>query len=139
MYIKRTDYYSRITEDKLTLLVAGSASILTDADNFACGIIKGYLGKKYKIADEFAKTGTERNFQVLNWAIDIALYIIYQRTSDTEVPEKVIKNRDDATTELVDISVGKAQLDIERVTTEPTGEVKTTLRMGSKTPRTHTF
>jgi phage gp36-like protein len=136
MYIQTKDYITRITTSKLSLMIEKDNTVIADADKFACDIIKGYLGRLYMIDDEFAKTGVARNYQLLNWGLNIALYTLYQRTADEDVPEKVIKNFDDTISELADLSKGKTAINLDRVT-DAEGESKRMRRMGSRTPRTH--
>jgi hypothetical protein len=136
MYITDSDFRTRITDQKLALLIQSDSSILEDSDRIATDTIKGYLGAIYDLSAEFAKKGTARNYLIVNWAVNIALYIIYQRRPDADVPQKVIKNHDDTISELADISKGKASVNITRLTSSE-GTVIAKRRIGSAKPRSH--
>jgi hypothetical protein len=82
--------------------------------------------------------------------VSIALYNIYQQADDETIPEKVIKNHDDAVNDLQAISKGKNSIDlppkvIEVSTTNSTTPVLETTtidgnglrRFGSNPKRTH--
>ena len=117
-------------------------AILADTSKTAVDIITGYAYTIYDITPEFSKIGIARNYQILNWAINIALYLIYQRIEDYDVPAKVIKNWDDTTEDLQKLSVGKFQINLPPApppTSSDTGNGTGTglRRIGSSAPRTH--
>jgi Protein of unknown function (DUF1320) len=113
MYVQKTDYKGRISIDLLDLLLAeDEANILTDASKTAEDTIASQVNTVYSVNGELAKTGAARNFFILNMAVSIALYYIYQRADDNDVPEKVIKNYDDTMDALAAISKGKQTLDL---------------------------
>jgi phage gp36-like protein len=136
MYLEKEDYRTRITMARLDMITEKDPNLLTDADKFARDIIRGYLGKIYDIEGEFVKTQNSRDGMVLNWAINIASYIIYQRVPDADVPEKVIKNYDDTITILAEVSRGKTPVNLPRLENTD-GEPITMRRIGSAAPRTH--
>jgi len=113
MYVTKTDYKGRITIDLLNLLLAeDEASILADASKTAEDTIASQVNTIYSVNAELQKSGAARNFFILNMAVSIALYYIYQRADDNDVPEKVIKNYDDVMDALAAISKGKQTLDL---------------------------
>ncbi|MCX6210130.1 MAG: DUF1320 family protein [Bacteroidetes bacterium] len=151
MYVTKGDYKSKISVELLDILLAEDENgILAMSSKTAEDTIATTAGVLYNVADEFTKTTTARNYYLLNLAIDIALYNIYQRSDDEQVPEKVIKNHDDALEALQKISIGKQALNLppptvnvnvtvnngdgsETVTTGGTG----LRRIGSQPKRTH--
>lgn len=148
MYVTKADYKGKISVDLLNLLLAEDEStILAMSSNIAEDTISSTAGVLYDTATELAKTSTARNYYLLNLAIDIALYIIYQRSDDEQIPEKVVKNHDDAINDLQKISVGKISIALPPKAAEDdsTGEgeegVKTggtgLRRIGSQPKRTH--
>lgn len=145
MYVQKTDYRSYLTIqllDMVTEQVEGEENpILSDASAFAEGIIKTYTGSLFDITGELAKTGSDRNYLVLSWAVHIAVYVIHQRIADDTVPEKVIKNYDDTIADLQRVSAGKLPLNLPPTpsTMDPeTGSAYTGLRrINSDTPRSH--
>lgn len=116
MYVIKSDYKNRISTDLLDKIIQEGAEngddILAHASKTAEDTISSRAGVLYDINPEFAKTTTDRNFLVLMWALNIAIYIIYQRIDDEEVPEKVVKNYDDTMDELADISKGKSSINL---------------------------
>ena len=138
MYVEKTDYRTRITTTRLDLLTEKDPLVLEDANKFACDIISGHLGKIYDLAEEFAKTLGARNGMVLDWAINLATYIIYQRAADSEVPEKVVKNYDDMLKILGEVSNGKRPVNLIRLK-ETSGDPVTMRRIGSAAPRSHSL
>lgn len=113
MYIQKTDYAGRITMSLLNiLLVEDETNILAAASKLAEDTIASFVGVLYDITPELAKTGNARNGYILGLAKSIGLYEIYQRADDAQIPEKVIKNYDDAMDDLERISTGKKALDL---------------------------
>ena len=113
MYVTKADYKGKISIELLELLLAEDESnILAMSSRVAEDTIKTTAGVLYDVVSEIAKTGLNRNYYLLNLAIDIALYNIYQRSDDEQIPEKIIKNHDDALNDLQKISIGKSALDM---------------------------
>ncbi|MGN6604551.1 MAG: phage protein Gp36 family protein [Ginsengibacter sp.] len=153
MYVEQTDYKGRISSSLLDILIAEDpAGIIADASAEAEGTIATFAGVLYDIAPELAKTAAARNGYLLSLAKSIGLYFIYQRADDEDVPEKVIKNYDDAMHDLEKISIGKKLLALPPVpvvvgesgVTDGTDTVEGVgtqgvglLRIGSQTKRTH--
>ena len=148
MYVTKADYKGKISVGLLDMLLAEDESnILAMSSKVAEDTIATTAGVLYNVVDEFAKTALTRNYYLLNLAIDIALYNIYQRSDDEQIPEKIIKNHDDAMDDLQKISIGKSALDLppkvnvddstagggETVGTGGTG----LRRIGSQVKRTH--
>ena len=94
------------------MLEEDEAFILAQASKIAEDTLLSLGGVLYDIPPELLKTGTDRNYYVLALGISIALYEIYQRSDDQDVPEKVIKNHDDALDELAQVSKGKTVLSL---------------------------
>ena len=121
MYVQKTDYKGRITIELLNLLIAeDEGNILAEASKIAEDTIASQVNVLYDVSGEFAKTGANRNYYLLTMAINIALYNIYQRADDEDIPKKVIKNHDDTMNDLALISKGKNTIDLPpRVNTDP--------------------
>jgi len=153
MYIQKEDYRTRITSELLKMVTEQDGGleedILSDADKFATGIIATYAGVLYDINSEFDKSGADRNYLILGWGVNIAVYILYQRIADEQVPDKVIKNYDDTINDLQALSKGNLPVNLPPVTDSTgsgpatSGDGSITLqntglrRMGSRTPRSH--
>lgn len=109
MYVNKEDYKGRISTDLLVIMLEESeATILEQSSKTAEDTIRVHIGTLHPGIDiELQKAGAARNGYILKLAISIALYEIYQRADDENVPAKVIKNHDDAMEDLQKISTGK--------------------------------
>lgn len=122
MYVTKNDYKGRISVDLLNMLLAEDESgILAQSSKIAEDTIATHTAALYDIAPEFAKIALARNYYTLSMAINIALYNIYQRSDDEDVPEKIIKNYDDTMEDLVKISIGKSMLSLPAKTNDSGG------------------
>lgn len=148
MYVTKTDYLGRIAASLLDALLKDDESgILATSSKNAEDSIATMAGVLYDIQPELAKTAAARNGYVLGLAVSIGLYLIYNRADNRQVPEKVIKNYDDAMDDLERISTGKKVLSLpprpvnangegggeESVPTQGTG----LRRIGSQKKRSH--
>ena len=149
MYVQKSDYKGRIAVELLNLLIAEDENgILSEASKIAEDTIASQVNVLYDVTGEFSKTSTDRNYYILTMAINIALYNIYQRAEDEDIPKKVIKNHDDTMADLAQITKGKNSLDLPpRVNTDPPPPGndpdnpivgKGLRRWGSQAKKTHT-
>lgn len=139
-YIQGSDYLSRIDPELLLLATDHDPNMLIFCDKIATDSITGYIGHVYDVQSEFTKTGTNRNFQLLGWALGIAVYNIYLRLPDVDMPDKIITEYDQLITDLQDIGRGKFNINLPPVSAEPTDPNATgngLRRMGSENKRTH--
>lgn len=138
LYIKDTDYKGRISQDLLNMAIEEDNDILIYVSKVAQDSLKGYLGHLYDIDPELIKTGLDRNFQLLSWALSIAVYHIFLRLPDVDMPEKVKTDYDECLGDLENISKGRFTINLSPVQdTEPEGQGDGLRRMGSTPPRTH--
>lgn len=138
MYIQQTDYKGRISYDLLQMAIEEDDEVLTYCSKIAEDSLKGYLGQLYDIDPELEKTALNRNYQLLSWALSIAVYHIFLRLPDVDIPEKVKKDYDECITDLADISKGKFTINLPaRQDEEPQGEGEGLRRMNTVAPRTH--
>lgn len=149
MYLTKPDFIGRISMSLLDILIAENESqIITNVSKEVEDTISTMVGVLYDVAPELLKTSTQRNGYLLGIAKSIGLYLIYQRADDESIPEKVIKNYDDAMNDLEKISNGKKVLSLPpkpKETTEGSGggdegvatEGMGLRRMGSQKKRTH--
>lgn len=153
MYVVKKDYAGRISHELLIMILsdtnATETEILEQASTTAEGMLQSMAGVLYDIDPELVKTGSDRNGMLLKYAKDIATYELYQRIDDYQVPEKVIKNYNDAIDTLEKIAQGKVPLNLPLKdgdagggTGSGSGEDANTqgrglLRIGSQTKRTH--
>ncbi|MDY0102816.1 MAG: DUF1320 family protein [Lentimicrobium sp.] len=140
-YITENDYKGRITADLLSLATEDDPDVLIFCDKIAVDSISGYIGHIYDVGGEFAKTATDRNFQLLGWALGIAIYNIFLRLPDVDMPEKIKTEYDQLITDLQDIGRGKFNVNLPPVSgTDPETPDETgsgLRRMGSDKKRSH--
>ena len=149
MYLIKTDYAARISMALLDILIGEDPEAIIEAtSNEAQSTIATFIGVLYDIAGELAKEGTDRNGYVLSLAKSIGLYFIYQRADNDSIPEKVIKDYDDAMKALEKISTGSKVVDLPPKVVDAGGETGSTTdnagtegnglrRMGSAAKKTH--
>lgn len=134
-FLTKNDFNSKITANVLNQITGGDDTLLSDAENKAAAVINDMLSGNYNIALELAKTGTSRHQALLGWMLYLAVYFLYERIPDSELPERVVKNYDDTLTVLKDIARGKTPTTLTPVKVD--GKAKRTFRMGGNTPRSH--
>lgn len=138
MYIQPNDFKGRISDDLLDMAVENDESILEYCSKAAEDSLRGYLGHLYDVAGELDKTGLDRNYQLLSWALSIAAYHVFLRLPDVDIPEKVKNDYDECLGDLENISKGKFTINLAPLTgDDPQGDGVGLRRMGSRTPRTH--
>lgn len=98
-YLKKSDYTLRIAIDHLDEILeqAANTSGLTsdqvriNAENLAYAEVRSYLISKYRIADELAldaiAQANSRQYLVMRWCIDIALFTIHFTMNPRDIPE----------------------------------------------------
>jgi hypothetical protein len=153
MYLQKADYKSRIQTSLLDVIIKEvltdtGEDILQTVSKIAEDTLEAKCGVLYDIMPEFAKQGLQRNYMIFSLALDIAVYELYQRIDDEQIPEKAIKNYNDAFVKLDKISNGKSPLKLPPKPIDPedggsSGEEGGELdgnglrRFGSKPKRTH--
>lgn len=135
-YLIEADFKTVLRDVRLTQIVEGSTTLLADVSDEAQAKITDSLDALYDTDVIFAKTGTNRDKNVLRWMKMIALYYLYSRVEDDLVPERVIKDYDDTlkTLERIEDAIINAKLP-RRIDTK--GETKTKFRWGSNPKREH--
>lgn len=118
MYVIKDDYKGRIRTALLDMVIEEAEQededILSTASQIAEDTINTMAGVLYDLASEFIKVGGARNGMVLKWAKDLAVYEVMQRVDDDNVPQKVIKNYEDALNDLADVGKGKIILSLPK-------------------------
>lgn len=116
MYLQKNDYTTRVSTDLLHQIVntpdGAQDNLMHTADKVATDTIATYAGVLYNTLPEWQKEGADRNHMLVKWALDIAVYTIYQRIDDEQIPEKVIKNYDDCIEDLQKVAKGNLPLNL---------------------------
>ena len=94
------------------------------------------LSDNYNTESIFSQTGSARNASVIGWGKHLALYKLYARIPDEQVPARVIKDYDNTMELLVKIAEGKFPVSLPK-RIEPDGKKKTKILWGSDKKRTH--
>lgn len=140
-YIQAQDYQSRIDPELLLLATDHDPNMLIFCDKIATDSITGYIGHVYDVQSEFDKTGTNRNFQLLGWALGIAVYNIFLRLPDVDIPDKIKTEYDQLITDLQDIGRGKFNVNLPPIAPDDPQNINDTgnglRRMGSDSKRSH--
>ena len=106
-YITDADFYTVITPDVLTEIVAASSITKEAAIEMAKSQAADYLHTKYDTEALFAKEGAERHKTLLMYVIDMCLYHLHAGLSGRNIPELRQKRYDDAIKWLEKVNTGK--------------------------------
>lgn len=135
-FLDQKDYKTFIHTQILNQVLEGDTGKLDDSEALAEGYITGKLREKYDLKREFGKSGASRNQTLIRWMLSLSVYYLHNTVADIDIPERVIKNYDDARKEINAVAMGKESTDLERIKTSG-GRVKTRFRWGSKPKRSH--
>lgn len=136
-FLTRDDYPAKIDLVILDQLTGNDDLIMELTDDDAASAITDRIGNRYRVAEELAKSGAERNRSLIRWMLNISVYYLYGRAHDVDIPERVVKDYDDTLRDLEKIASGKLSCSIDRIADSATGAVTTKIRMGSNAPRSH--
>lgn len=95
-YILNTDYDLQIQDINLQQIINSNETIRQQANTLAEAEMRSYLVQKYDIDAELLKTGANRDPQILQTTIDIALYHLHCRISPRNIPELRLNRYDNA-------------------------------------------
>jgi len=120
---------------ELTTLESGS-TILNNAERTAIDITFSYISNIYDKDVELAKTGTTRDYMIVNSVASIIQYLLYQRVSKNIVPDHIDMQYQRVIDNLVNVSNRKVNPVIARKETDDTTYVPRIVS-SSDTPRTN--
>lgn len=135
-FLQTEDYNSFINAQLLAMLLEGDDNKLVNAENLAFGFICDCLASRYNLHAEFSKSGLNRNSTLIRWMLSLSVYFLHNTVPDTDIPERVAKNYDDARKEITAIADGKGSTTLMPLATTG-GRQKTRFRWGSSPRRTH--
>ncbi|MEA2041144.1 MAG: phage protein Gp36 family protein [Bacteroidota bacterium] len=107
IFLTQTDIHKRIPSGILTQITNNNPEFLDDAENNAIGLVIDQLSGMYDIAGELDKTGYDRHAALTLWLLSLACYYIYSAVPDNEVPERIIKDYNDARHDLQQVAAGR--------------------------------
>lgn len=134
MYLTVADFDNSIYPEIKRAIARNSEKYINHQINFALSLIRSRLSARYDIAAEFLKSGEARNPLLLEYAMDIAIYNLYN--SQEVIPDHRVKRYDDAVDFLKDVVLKRANL--EGVPLTPSDDPNTStgnIKMGSNPKR----
>lgn len=134
-FLVDSDFSSFVSSDMLTAITTDQPVKMDECEKMAKGYINGYMTSRFNVAAELSKTGADRNDTLIRWMLSLSVYFLFNSLPDTEIPDRITKNYDDACKEIAEVSSGKRQSDILRI--EEGGTTKTVFRWGSAPKRSH--
>jgi len=87
-YIEASDYIMHIQDVNMLQIINSDETIRDKANLLAIAEAQSYLIQKYDCPVEFAKTGTDRDQQLLSTVVDIALFHLHKRISPRNIPQQ---------------------------------------------------
>lgn len=134
-FLTATDYATCIHPDLLARIHGGNTALLDDAENRAIELMRGYLSARYDVVAIFAATGVDRNPLIVKYAVDIALFYLYQRLPADQVPDMRLMNYEAAERWLTRLQKQEVNPpDLPRVAS-PEGDAKEYVQWGSNRKR----
>lgn len=112
MFITKEDFEQQIKANNLDSILELDATILTDAALTAVAKVKNYLFSGYDIATIFAATGTDRDADLVNHCVNIAMYILYKRVPTGRIPDHVKDDYRDTIILLEKVAEGEIALNL---------------------------
>lgn len=134
-FIQAGDYSAFINNNILNKITGGNEDKIFNAEEMAIGFVVSKLGERFDIQAELKTTGEKRNKTLLRWLLSMSVYHLYNTIPDTEIPERVTKNYNDARQEITSIAKGKDPTDLLQFSSS--GVKKTRFRWGSAPRRSH--
>lgn len=108
--------------------------ILEAIEGAAIQIVRDALYQKYDVDTIFSLSGVNRPSQVLRWVVILAVYQLYERLPDMQMPDRIKDAHGEVLEVLRDIEDGKKSLELPVKNAEIP---PTKFRWGSDTPRSH--
>jgi len=135
MFIDETDLQGKMDATILSRITNDDETIVTTANKFVEDTLKNKLGARYNMTIELGKSGDARDGTLLEYALNLAVFRIYERIQDLDVPDRIVKLYDDTLTDLDKINEGKTSLSSLTKTLDTDGNKKTRFYYGSTEKR----
>lgn len=136
-FLQIEDYDNAIKRNILTDITEGDDTNRTTAELTAQSKIESYLRMRYNVATVFAATGTDRNPIIVQFMVDITLYLLHKRINPNQIPTLRMDEYDEAIKWLEMVSKGKLSPDLPEL---PNDEGNSgVVSYGSNTKRTHNW
>lgn len=133
-YVNNEDFLLAIQDANLQQIISANTAVLDQAVLVAIGEARSYLVQKYKFDDELLKTGTDRDSQLLNYIIDLAVYHLHTRIAPRNIPQLRQTRYDNAIDWLKMCAMGNVTPKLEEISTD--GKV---VRWGSQQKNANSY
>lgn len=136
-YLVSTDYDAQIKSEILQKVIDGNSTYLSDAEAKAISQAKSRLRVRYDVDTEFAKSGAERNPELVMSLVDMVVYHLHSRINPGQVPELRDKRYSDALNWLEKVAAGDWEPDLSKTgdTDEDGDDDNEVVQAGSLEPR----
>jgi phage gp36-like protein len=118
IFLTYSDITQKVPDAILAQITDNLDSVLDQAENQAIAFVRDHLTGRYDLNAELQKTGQDRHPTLVRWLTDIVIYYIYNRIADAQIPDRIWKNYDDTRAELREISQGKRQTTLTKITVQ---------------------
>lgn len=132
-FIEKSDLLPYIDQDQLDLVSQANDSYIDEAINNAIAQVSSSLRTRYDVDDTFSKTGSERDREVLENTIDIALFKLYKSSSTNMIPQHRQFLYESALKWLRDVVKGAIAINIKVAQDEDGNETAPNVIWGSNT------
>ena len=95
-YINAVDYDLQIQDTNLQQIINNNEAIRDSANVLAEAEMRSYLIQKYDVDAELSKTLTDRDPQILQTTIDIALFHLHSRIAPRNIPDLRVQRYENA-------------------------------------------
>lgn len=128
-FINRTDCESAMEPDEIDQIIDGNSTVLDDAIADAEELASEMLRPRFNLDIELAKTGTDRNRQLVKQMVAIAVFYISERLVSNVQPESRLEAFERAEKWLSEVSRGMRQTDLTSIDEE--GQVGYRIKWGT--------
>lgn len=135
-YLAKSDFLTIIREADLNEILDDTDATLDQVEEESISMIKNYIGQRYDIDTELAKSGSARNQFFLSQLKKAALYNLYRRTGNNIVPEVINQDYADVMDWLEKVAKAKINLDLD-ILNDSDGDPISIFRYGSQDARSH--
>lgn len=87
VYLTSADFEQRIQDANLQQIISANTAILENGVLLAIAEARSYLVQKYDFDTELTKTANDRDIQLVNYIVDMALFHLHTRISPRNIPE----------------------------------------------------
>lgn len=147
MYLNELDFTTLADADDIELITNSDSDKRDRASKMALDEVRSYMRKKYRIEQEFAKTGEERNDFIVMITLDITLYHLFSMLAPRMGMETRQNRYDNAIKWLTGVRDGKTDPGIPSIddpeangtNPEDNPEMFDTFRYGSNTKNDYSW